>query len=378
MTNKKDPICGMKGHIHAHGKWFCSEACVRKYEKQNKIKEICPECISGQKKPFYKERLFIVLSAVAILLVVSYFVPFLNPWFEAFIDYLGLIWWAVLLGLVIGGIIDYYIPREYIEKYLGQHKKRTIFYAVLFGFLMSACSHGILAIAIQLYKKGANTSSVIAFLLASPWANFPLTILFFGLFGMKALIIVASAIFIAITTGLIFQMLERKKMVECNKCGLKNGKKFSVLKDIKKRMKKYKFSLKKDVPGVVSGSWSLSKMVLWWIVIGMILASAARAFIPEMFFMNYMGATALGMVVVLVLATLIEVCSEGSAPMAFEIFKQTGAFGNSFIFLMAGVATDYTEIGLIWSNIGRKAAMWLPLITVPQIILLGWIFNMLL
>ncbi len=38
--------------------------------------------------------------------------------------------------------------------------------------------------------------------------------------------------------------------------------------------------------------------------------------------------------ITLILATLIEVCSEGSAPSAFEIFNQTGAFGNSFVFLM--------------------------------------------
>ena len=75
------------------------------------------------------------------------------------------------------------------------------------------------------------------------------------------------------------------------------------------------------------------------------------------------------------LATVIEICSEGSSPMAFEIFRQTGAFGNSFVFLMAGVATDYTEIGLIWSNIGKKAALWLPVITLPQILILGYVFN---
>ncbi|ODS37145.1 hypothetical protein BEH94_02615 [Candidatus Altiarchaeales archaeon WOR_SM1_SCG] len=62
--------------------------------------------------------------------------------------------------------------------------------------------------------------------------------------------------------------------------------------------------------------------------------------------------------------------------MAFEIFKQTGAFGNSYVFLMAGVATDYTEIGLIWSNIGRRAAIFLPVITVPQIMLPGYLFNL--
>jgi uncharacterized membrane protein YraQ (UPF0718 family) len=90
-----------------------------------------------------------------------------------------------------------------------------------------------------------------------------------------------------------------------------------------------------------------------------------------------MGPTILGLFVTLGLATVIEVCSEGSAPMAFEIFKQTGAMGNSFVFLMAGVATDYTEIGLLWHNVGRKTAIWLPVITVPQVIILGWIANML-
>ena len=82
-----------------------------------------------------------------------------------------------------------------------------------------------------------------------------------------------------------------------------------------------------------------------------------------------------GLLVTLVLATIIEICSEGSAPMSFEIFRQTGALGNSFVFLMAGVVTDYTEIGLIWHNVGRKTAIWLPLISVPQVIVLGIIAN---
>jgi uncharacterized membrane protein YraQ (UPF0718 family) len=379
---KSDPICGMKGHIKAHGHYFCSKACIRKYEKKHKLKKYCPECLVHTKRPWYKERLYIVGLITVLLFIISYIVPFLNPLFNALVDYLKLIWWAILLGLLLGGVIDYLVPREYIEKYLGRHKKRTIAYSVIFGFMMSACSHGILAIAMELYKKGANTSSVIAFLLASPWANFPITILFFGFFGWKAFLIVISAIIIAIITGLIYQILERKKMVECDKCGLKpKNHDFSIWQDMKKRAKAFDWTVpntKKTAKGIISGSWSLSKMVMWWILIGMVIAAIARAFVPQHFFMAYMGATALGMLVVLILATIIEVCSEGSAPMAFEIFSQTGAFGNSFVFLMAGVATDYTEIGLIWSNIGKRAAIWLPIITVPQILILGYLFNILL
>ncbi len=119
-------------------------------------------------------------------------------------------------------------------------------------------------------------------------------------------------------------------------------------------------------------------MIVWWILIGVLAASVIGAYIPSHMFMTYVGPTALGLFITLIAATIIEVCSEGSSPIAFEIFRQTGALGNSFVFLMAGVATDYTEIGILWTNIGRKTALWLPIIAGPQIVLLGYLFNTLL
>ncbi|MEE9323585.1 MAG: permease, partial [Candidatus Aenigmarchaeota archaeon] len=175
---------------------------MKKHEEHGKENE-CPTCAAPAKK-WYKERLFVVSIVVLVILVISYFVKPLNPLAFAFLDYLGLIWWAILLGFLLGGVIDYFIPNQYIRRYLTLHKKRSVLYSVVLGFLMSACSHGILAIAIELYKKGASTSSVIAFLLASPWANLPITILLFGFFGFNAFYIVISAIIIAIITGLIY------------------------------------------------------------------------------------------------------------------------------------------------------------------------------
>jgi uncharacterized membrane protein YraQ (UPF0718 family) len=76
-------------------------------------------------------------------------------------------------------------------------------------------------------------------------------------------------------------------------------------------------------------------------------------------------------------ATVMETCSEGTSPLAFEIYRQTGALGNALIFLLAGVATDYTEIGLLWTNAGRRTALWMPAICVPFIFLFGIIGNLL-
>ncbi|MFH1100478.1 MAG: permease [Methanobacteriota archaeon] len=381
-----DPICGMKGTIPAHGHYFCCNDCIKKYEKEHNLQPepSCPSCAKPAKK-WYQERLYIVLSFVVVSVVISYFIPFLNPYYNGFIDYLRLIWWAVLIGFLIGGIIDYFVPRTYIQKYLSRHQKRTIIYSVIFGFLMSACSHGILAISIELYRKGASTSSVVAFLLASPWANLPITILLFGFFGWKAFFIVISALIIAIITGLLYQMLERKGLVECQQCNKGEDRPvltdFSILQDIRRRWDEFRFTrhnVWEATKGTLKGSWSLTKMVMWWLLIGMVMAAVARAYIPHDIFMTYMGPSLLGLLVTLFFATVIEVCSEGSSPLAFEIFNQTRAFGNSVTFLMAGVSTDMTEIGLIWSNIGHKAAIWLPLLTVPQVLLVGYLFNSLL
>lgn len=345
--------------------------------------EECCECVVKPKK-WYKEKIFLIIFGLIGLqithLILDYFgISILHDFLISFYDYVKMIWIAIILGLLLGGIIDYFIPREYIIKYLAQHKKRVIFYSVGLGFLMSACSHGILAIAMELHKKGASTPAIIAFLLASPWANLPVTIMLLAFFGIKAMLFIGSAIIIALVAGLIYQVLEKKDLIECH-TEEKIGGNFSILNDIKNRWKNYNFTyenLIKTIKGILRGSWELAKMILWWILIGMFLASVARAYIPRDFFIKYMGPTLFGLIVTLVLATIIEVCSEGTAPLAFEIFRQTHAFGNSFVFLMAGVATDYTEIGLIYSNIGKKAALWLPLITVPQIIMLGYLFNFL-
>jgi len=386
--DKIDPICGMKGTIPAHGHYFCSTHCIEKYEKEHSIphEAHCPSCSVPAKK-WYKERFYIMSIIVIALAIITYIVPMLNPFFYALKDYFLMIWWAVLIGFLVGGVIDYFIPRQYIEKYLSRHRKRTIIYSVIFGFFMTACSHGILAIAIELYKKGANTSSVVAFLLASPWANLPITILLFGFFGWKAIFIVVSALVIAIITGLIYQALERKGMVECKQCTHGEDKPvltdFSIIQDVKKRWNNFKFTsynISEAVKGTLGGSWALVKMVMWWLLIGMLMAAFVRALvdtdiITHDMFMMYMGPSLIGLLVTLFFATIIEVCSEGSSPLAFEIYNQTGAFGNSVTFLMAGVSTDVTELGLIWSNVGRKAAIWLPIITVPQVLLVGYLFN---
>jgi len=409
-----DPICGMqvdpKSSIKAvkYGKeyFFCSTHCRDKFIKQENIQEPAV-CYPESKNPLLKNetlraeargfskikseileaaaffrprkyKLFLVTTLSLMLILVSFFVPLFVPLRNSIFMYAKMIWWAVLLGLFLGGLIDYYIPREYISKVLSRKKPMTIINAVLLGFLMSACSHGILALSMQIHKKGASNPAVVSFLLASPWANLTITIMLISFFGLKGVFIIIAALIVAINTGFIYIFLENKGLIEKNKNIVEVSEDFSILRDVRYRIKNYSFGLKSaiaDSVGVIKGAIALSDMVLWWIILGILLASLAGAYIPVHFFHKFMGPTILGLLVTLALVTVIEVCSEGSSPLAFEIYRQTGALGNSFTFLMAGVATDYTEIGLLWANVGRRVALWMPLVTVPQIILLGFLAN---
>ena len=338
-------------------------------------------CCHQNNQNFFKSKLFLVVVLTLTLVFLSYvFVP-LETFRKVLFHYVSSIWWAVLLGLFLGGIIEHYVPKEYISKILSKKSPVTIFNAVFLGFLMSACSHGILALSIQLHKKGASNPAVVSFLLASPWANFAVTMMLLSFFGLKGLLIIIAAVIIAINTGLIFMFLEKKGLIEQNKNSVPVAQNYSIINDFRLRLANYKFnqdSLIADSKGVFGGMVSLGQMVLGWIILGVLLASLAGAFIPVHFFHKFMGPTMLGLIITLILATVIEVCSEGSSPLAFEIYRQTGALGNSFVFLMAGVVTDYTEIGLLWSNVGKKVAIWMVLVTVPQVIVLGYLFNLIL
>ena len=108
----KDPICGMtvneKGGLSftANGKthFFCSLRCRERFAKENAAQGVT--CPVHQGVPFYKNRTFIVALVLVAVIAFSYVIPFLVPFRVAFLTYLKTIWWALLLGLIIGGAIE--------------------------------------------------------------------------------------------------------------------------------------------------------------------------------------------------------------------------------------------------------------------------------
>lgn len=286
------------------------------------------------------------------------------------------VWWGILAGVIAAGILSK-VPREFVMSVLGKGGTiKGLARATLAGVLLDLCSHGILIVGMKLYERGASIGQIMAFLIASPWNSFSLTLILTALIGIKwTLAFIILSMIIALITGYIFDiMVSKGKLPENpNKSDLPED--FSFFPAAKKGLLSTKYDFKFFIEIIISG-FKDSKMVLRWLLLGIILASMVRAFIPTEHFQSFFGPSILGLTITLIAATLIEVCSEGSTPIAADILTRAGAPGNSFAFLMTGVATDYTEIMSIKETTRSwKIALALPMITVPQVFFVAWIIN---
>ena len=144
----------------------------------------CCHAALPDEPPRLGRNLKISLVLLFSILAVS-FLPYFEALNSSLLSYMKMLALPLLAGFLLGGAVDYFVPEGFIYRYFDGKRKRSLFYAFAAGFLMSTCSHGILAMAIQIYKKGAGVPAVITFLLASPWANFPVTILPRELFRME-------------------------------------------------------------------------------------------------------------------------------------------------------------------------------------------------
>lgn len=284
--------------------------------------------------------------------------------------------WGLALGLLSVGLMNK-IPREYFTAIMGRGDNfKDITKAAIAGVVLDLCNHGILVITGKLYERGLSVPQVLTFLIASPWNSLSLTFILIALIGLKwTLIFTLASMVIAVISGMIYLSMVKAGFLpeNPNTCDLPDD--LDIRQDLKKRMKGWKPSLA-WAKEIAHDGWKDGQMIIRWILFGALLAAALRAFVPPEMFSTYLGPSMTGLLITLGIATVIEICSEGSAPIAAEIMNTGGAAGNGFTFLMAGVATDYTEILVVREFTSSwKVALCIPLVTVPQILILGMLFN---
>src|SRR6185437_343579 len=77
------------------------------------------------------------------------------------------VWWALVLGFAISGVVQAWVPRARIERALSGSGGRPVGLATGLGAASSSCSYAAIAIAKSLFQKGASAATALAFQFAS-------------------------------------------------------------------------------------------------------------------------------------------------------------------------------------------------------------------
>src|SRR4051794_6425600 len=77
------------------------------------------------------------------------------------------VWWALVLGFAISGVVQAWVPRERIENALSGSGPKPVALATALGAASSSCSYAAIAIAKSLFQKGASAATALAFQFAS-------------------------------------------------------------------------------------------------------------------------------------------------------------------------------------------------------------------
>lgn len=313
----------------------------------------------------------------ALAVDVALGLPWLIALSGAVFALMNTIWWGITLGIIMVAVLGK-IPREYVMAILGTKSGLGgIVRATLGGVLLDLCSHGILMVAARLYERGASAGQVVAFLVASPWNSFSLTLVLIALIGLNwTLVFIGLSVVIAIIAGLFFDMFVARGVLPANPNRIDMPQDFKFWAAARNGLTTTRYDGAFWQSLVVDG-YRGSKMVLRWILFGVVLAGLVSAFVDTATLQTWFGPSLVGLGLTVAVATIMEVCSEGSTPIAADLLTRAQAPGNSFAFLMTGVATDYTEIMVLKDTTKSwKFALFLPLITLPQVLVISWLMNL--
>lgn len=351
-------------------------------EQQHSSEANCHACGPADKS---RRDWLLLLSFGGVSTLYLLFLFFAGPiasvgWLErlahSVFEIVNTIWWGILLGILMVAILSR-VPREFVLSILGSRRGlRAILRATAAGVLLDLCSHGILMVGAKLYERGASIGQVMAFLIASPWNSFTLTLVLFALVGVYwTLMFIVCSMLIAICVGLMFDALARRGVIPENPRALDLPEDFHFWREARTGLAGLRIT-PSFIGSMLAEGFRDSLMVVRWLLFGVLLASLVRTLLSPEHFADYFGPTLAGLGLTLLATTVIEVCSEGSTPIAADLLNRAQAPGNGFTFLMAGVATDYTEVMVVKDTTKSwKIALLLPLLTVPQVLAIGWLMN---
>lgn len=299
----------------------------------------------------------------------------------------------VLVGFVVAGVIDAVVNKAAVVRYLGSSLLGANLLGALIGIVTPLCCCSAIPTAMALYRAGSRRGPACAFLISTPWFNwYGLTALLIFLGPPVALAVAGSAVLIGFCTGVAIDRFGQRAapaslpastvsgtvlqmMTTCTDCddGCCEPDKMSQPGSAAL----FDFT---DLPGKLRAGVRFAVDVLReigpWMLAGVLLGAAVETFVPEEVFSHFLGgASLLGLLAALVVATIFSGDSLGSLPWVQSLLAKGLGTGSAMTLLVAGVGTNVSTLGPVARLMGGRTAVLYAISVMLLAVLFGFALN---
>jgi uncharacterized protein len=261
------------------------------------------------------------------------------------------VWWALVLGFAISGVVQAWVPRERIQSALSGSGPRPIALATGLGAASSSCSYAAIAIAKSLFQKGASAATALAFQFASTNLVWELGLVLWVLIGWQftlaeyvggvvMIVLMAVLLRVFVSPRLEAQAREHAQQADAGHQHHMAGERMTW------RQRLTSESAWSDVAHNFRGDWQMlyKEITLGFLLAGFI-AQLGDGFFNGLFLKHTGGVLAAveNVIVGPIIAILSFVCSVGNVPLAAVLW----AGGISFAGVLAFIFADLIVLPII-------------------------------
>ena len=281
----------------------------------------------------------------------------------------------LMLGLLIAGLLNVYLPANFLNKHLGKEGFWTTVKAALIGAPMPLCSCGVIPAAIGLRRAGASKSATTAFLVSTPETGVDSVSVSYVLLGpFMAIIRPIAAICSAIVAGVLVGRDAQQQQTEpaesetnTSCCAPKPIESETNTSCCAPKPTESETNTSCCAPKNASPSqwqkvkqavsFSCNKLLsdtMVWLMIGLFFAALVQTYVPESFLTQW-GSGILAMLAVIVISIPMYICATASTPIAAGLLLGGVSPGAVLVFMLAGPATNIATLGVVANELGKRA-----------------------
>lgn len=253
----------------------------------------------------------------------------------------------LLFGFLMAGVLSVLISAAFIERHLGGSRLSSIVKASAFGVPLPLCSCGVIPVAASLRKHGASNAATASFLLSTPQTGVDSVMVTLSLLGPFFAVFRPVVAFVTgVVGGLVVAAVGPKGSAQehpappCQDACCAPGSRGDKLK----RILSYGFL---DLPAGIGKA----------LLVGIVIAGAISALVPEGRLGQTLGTGLVAMLVMMAAGIPVYVCSTASVPIAASLIAKGISPGAALAFLMTGPATNAATIATVWKIMGRRVAV---------------------